>query len=387
MTRHSLLTLFSLGLIASASGSTLSARGDDAFEGKSKPHDEIAPFAQQAADGLPGELELQFKPALNDTMGCLPYPAVDADGFHSGGLEPTGDEGGDCRDPSKGQVYSRVGTSNNRTAVLYSWYLPKMMRTNEYPSSRHWYLSVVVWLHTEKCNATAADFTVAGVSYSLGEDAYSSNTRFQMPTLFATDAISDTHPVVAYRGQSSVYPAPSNVTDGLEMPLISWNKLPQPAVDQFDGAVYELARCPFQDANFQASLDAAFSADLYANLKAEPDAATCAAGQPGSRAIKAARALRDAEPVIDGPDVNVKNPPPDSVFVPTQPGTSRRPAPPTGNPGKIRPVPQRRSGLRWPGWRRKGGMRHHARDAEDDADLAFDDQVDLDYPETEPATQ
>ncbi|KAK2042172.1 NPP1-domain-containing protein [Colletotrichum somersetense] len=386
MIRHSLLTLFSLGLIASASGSTLSARGDDAFEGKSKPHDEIAPFAQQAADGLPGELELQFKPALYDTMGCLPYPAVDADGFHSGGLEPTGDEGDGCRDPSKGQVYSRVGTSNNRTAVLYSWYLPKMMRTNEYPSSRHWYLSAVVWLHTEKCNATAADFTVAGVSYSLGEDAYSPNTKFQMPTLFATDAISNTHPVVAYRGQSSVYPAPSNVTDGLEMPLISWNKLPQPAVDQFNGAVYQLARCPFQDANFQASLDTAFSADLYANLKAEPGAATCA-GQPESRAIKAARTLRDAEPIIDGPNVDVKNPPMNPVFVPTQPQPSRRPTPPTRKAGKTRPGPERRSGLRWPGWSRKGG-RHHARDIENDEDFAFDDdEVDPTYPETEPATQ
>ncbi|KAK2053744.1 NPP1-domain-containing protein, partial [Colletotrichum caudatum] len=329
MIRHSLWTLFSVGLIASASGSTLSARGDDAFEGKVKPHDEIAPFAQQAADGLPGELELQFKPALYDTMGCLPYPAVDTDGFHSGGLEPTGGEGDGCRDPSKGQVYSRVGTSNGRTAVLYSWYLPKMMRKSIYPSSRHWYLSAVVWLHAEKCNATAADFTVAGVSYSLGEDAYSPSTKFQMPTLFATDAISNTHPVVAYRGQSSVYPAPSNVTDGLDMPLISWDKLPQPAVDQFNGVVYQLARCPFQDENFQASLDAAFNADIYANLTAEHDAATCAS-QSEPPAVKAARALgRAEEPVIDGPKVDVKNPPPDPVFVPTKPRPSRRPTAPT----------------------------------------------------------
>ncbi|EFQ30379.1 necrosis inducing protein [Colletotrichum graminicola] len=373
---RSFLTLFSLGLVASAAGRTLSQRDDDAFEGKVKDHDAIAPFAQQAADGLPGQLQLQFKPALNDVRGCLPYPAVDAEGFHSGGLKPTGTEDGDCRGSSTGQVYSRVGYSNGRMAVLYAWYLPKMMTMSvDNPSSRHWYLSSVVWLHTEECNATAADFTVAGVSYSLGEDAYSK--RFDQPTLFAADDVSSTHPVVGYRAQTSVFPSYKNVTDGLDMPLVSWTKLPQPAVDQFNGFVYELARCPFQDANFQASLDAAFSPDFYANLTAEPDAATCAANptDESSRAVKAARALGDTEPIVDGPNIDIHNPPADPVFTSTpprsttssRPTSTRRPtATPTRRPTTPTQKPAREgSGPKRPGKPRKGRKRF-LRDVGDD---------------------
>ncbi|KAK1980886.1 necrosis inducing protein-domain-containing protein [Colletotrichum cereale] len=320
MLHHSFTTLFTLGLVALASGRTLSRR-EEAFEGKERNHDAIVPFAQQVADGLPGQLELQFKPALSDVQGCLPYAAVDAEGFHSGGLKPT-EDGGDCRDPSKGQVYSRVGTSNGRTAVLYGWYLPKLV-TNVV--SRHWYLSTVVWLHTEKCNATAADFTVAGVSYSRGPGEYNANFEGR-PTLFATDAVSNTHPVVRYEGKGLVFPSDQNVKDGLDTPLISWNKLPQPAIDQFNGFVYYRAQCPFQDANFQASLDAAFRPEFYANLKAEPDAAACAATSAANTppAIKAARALRiaDTEPVVDDTDGDGKHPPPDPVFTPTPPRSS-----------------------------------------------------------------
>ncbi|KAK1993285.1 necrosis inducing protein [Colletotrichum falcatum] len=357
MTRRSFLTLFSLGLIAAVSGGTLSRRGDDAFEGKMKDHDAIVPFAQQPADGVAGQIELQFKPVLNDTDGCLPYAAVDAEGYHGGGLKPTGDNSGDCRDPSKGQVYSRLGVSNGRMAVLYAWYLPKMATKTDSTVSRHWYLSTVVWLHTDKCNATAADFAIAGVSYSLGEWGYGSWSSFDNPTLYATDAVSSTHPVVGYDGQSAVYPAGSNVTDGLDVPLISWSKLPQPAVDQFNGFSYAMARCPFQDANFQTSLDNAFRPEFYADLPPEPYAAACAvdpaAAQPSgavkeARAVQVARALSGAGSglVLDGPNIDPKHPPSDPVFHDTRkrPANSRTRRP--GQPNGAAPVAPLAPGMR-----------------------------------------
>lgn len=49
---------------------------------KWKNHDDITPFQQYAADGTDGDIELLFKPGLNDGRGCFPYAAVDRDGYH-----------------------------------------------------------------------------------------------------------------------------------------------------------------------------------------------------------------------------------------------------------------------------------------------------------------
>lgn len=83
MLRHSFSSLILLGLTSLASGSVLYARGKDvAVGGKWKNHDQITAFQQQASDGVEGEIELRFKPGLNDASGCFPYAAVDKDGFH-----------------------------------------------------------------------------------------------------------------------------------------------------------------------------------------------------------------------------------------------------------------------------------------------------------------
>ncbi|KAK2050046.1 NPP1-domain-containing protein, partial [Colletotrichum somersetense] len=159
-----LLCLVLLGLSSLASSSVPYARdGDIAVGDKWKPYDQVEIFQQGAAHGLEGILELRFKPMLNDASGCFPYAAVDKDGNHGGGLKPTGKSGGDCRDDSKGQLYARVGTSNGRTGVMYSWYLPKVQTETEH--HKHWYLSMVVWVHSE-CNPAADDCNIVGVSYS-----------------------------------------------------------------------------------------------------------------------------------------------------------------------------------------------------------------------------
>ncbi|KAK1962203.1 hypothetical protein LY78DRAFT_695641 [Colletotrichum sublineola] len=78
MIPYSVLTLFSLCLIASVSGGYVSRRGDD------------------------------WRPALHEVQGCHTHVAVNADGFHSGGLNPTVEDGSDCQHSSKNQVSSRA---------------------------------------------------------------------------------------------------------------------------------------------------------------------------------------------------------------------------------------------------------------------------------------
>jgi hypothetical protein len=45
------------------------------------PHDQVAPIAQNGT-----AVELKFRPRLKVEDGCVPFPAVDAQGNTSGGL-------------------------------------------------------------------------------------------------------------------------------------------------------------------------------------------------------------------------------------------------------------------------------------------------------------
>ncbi|UQC73690.1 necrosis inducing protein [Colletotrichum lupini] len=273
--------LLFLGLTSLASGSVLHARdGDVAVGDKWKPHAEVAVFQQQAAYDLEGELELRFKPWLNDRSGCFPYAAVDKDGNHGMGLKPTGHSGGDCRDASKGQLYARVGTSNGRTGIMYSWYQPKVQTDTE--RHKHWYLTIVIWLYSDKCDPVADDYRVVGVSYSNGKETY--DTSVSGNTLYSSgdsgSGPGNTHPIVGYDGQVNVFPSQDGTEYALSPPLISWKRLSPPAIEQLNGVQYEKARCPFNDNNIQASLDAAFNTFSYINLAAVAD--NCKSATPTS---------------------------------------------------------------------------------------------------------
>lgn len=83
MSFFSLKSLARLSLVGLAcSRSILPRDGDVAVGDKWKNHDDITPFQQYAADGTDGDIELLFKPGLNDGRGCFPYAAVDRDGYH-----------------------------------------------------------------------------------------------------------------------------------------------------------------------------------------------------------------------------------------------------------------------------------------------------------------
>ena len=58
--------------------------------------DAVVGFPQTVPSGTEGTLYLKYKPYLFIDNGCVPFPAVDAEGNVSGGLNPTGDPSGDC---------------------------------------------------------------------------------------------------------------------------------------------------------------------------------------------------------------------------------------------------------------------------------------------------
>lgn len=54
--------------------------GDVAVGNKWLDHDKIAAFPETPSYDIDGEVQMAFKPLLHSWHGCVPYPAVDANG-------------------------------------------------------------------------------------------------------------------------------------------------------------------------------------------------------------------------------------------------------------------------------------------------------------------
>ncbi|MCY8689490.1 NPP1 family protein, partial [Bacillus spizizenii] len=69
-------------------------------------HDKVVGFDEDVPTTIAQKAEKKFQPYLKVYSGCVPFPAVDAQGNTSGGLQPTGAPEGGCSKHT-GQVYSR----------------------------------------------------------------------------------------------------------------------------------------------------------------------------------------------------------------------------------------------------------------------------------------
>ncbi|KAK2041995.1 hypothetical protein LZ31DRAFT_596775 [Colletotrichum somersetense] len=208
-----------------------------------------------------GDLEDQFSPLLHPMAGCTPYAAVDANGYAGAGLKATGDADGDCRDHHAGQTYTRVGKSHGRFAILYSYYVPKVMEGGAGKHRHHW-LTAVVWLAFNDCPDEARNFSPRGITFSTSPGQFDTK---QTTTLYVSkDGIGPaTHPIIAYLVDEIPFASPLGLKDAVSPPLVGWDALPQPAKDQLNGIKYEATEVPFSDKNFQAYLDAAYNKTIY----------------------------------------------------------------------------------------------------------------------------
>ncbi|KAF4783854.1 necrosis inducing protein [Colletotrichum scovillei] len=244
--------------------------GDVAVEDKWLDHNKIVALEESPGYDLIGEIETTFRPLLHSYSGCIPYPAVDANGNAGAGLRPTGKAGGDCRDfGQSGQVYARVGKSHGRWGVIYSWYLPKVMG-KEQQHKHHW-ITAVVWLRVDGCSDLIYNFKSLGVAYSKNPQNSFDVTYKDSDTIFVklNDGGSATNPIVAYDSGVPLVPSREGAAGALNNPLIDWHRLPQLAQQQLNGIQYEHTQVPFNDANFQGTLDAAYNDALYTNVPAE----------------------------------------------------------------------------------------------------------------------
>ncbi|RKF21160.1 necrosis-inducing protein [Altericroceibacterium spongiae] len=198
-------------------------------------HDTVQPLSAAAQEYL-----FKFQPELKVEDGCVPFPAVDADGNSSGGLRPSGARNGDCAS-SVGQVYVRAHHYDSLCAVMYAWYFPKDQVRDGH---RHDWENVVVWLSA--CSETA---NIVAVSYSA-HGGYTSTTSppldgFHSKVKYYTNGI--THHQLG-----------STDSEGTEQPLIHWEKLPDVARDALIDTDFGAGNVPMKDSNFFKNIEKAY---------------------------------------------------------------------------------------------------------------------------------
>ncbi|MCF9045828.1 NPP1 family protein [Acinetobacter nectaris] len=205
------------------------------------PHDQVIGFP----DKIQGYYKT-FQPQLKVFDGCVPFPAVDAAGNVSGGLEPSGAMNGHCS-ASTGQVYVNQASYKGECAVMYSWFFPKDQNVDGPGNRGHRYdwENIVVWLSSCSDNAR-----INAISYSA-HGKYDKDTN---------PALDGTHPLVAY--QRNPIPLDHSLTKtyyhGGYQNGVSWWGLSPQARTTLDTYNFGKANVPFNSNNFFRNIELSY---------------------------------------------------------------------------------------------------------------------------------
>ncbi|KAL3671211.1 hypothetical protein V7S43_003143 [Phytophthora oleae] len=123
-------------------------------------YDQVKPFpmAQPSDSTVAEKAAIKFRPKLTVVNGCHPYPAVNAAGQVSNGLEVADPTGAACKGSKLGtQVYGRSAWFGRVWAIMYAWYFPDVTTDWEH---------VIVW--TNNPNVTNQVVLAVTTSNSIG---------------------------------------------------------------------------------------------------------------------------------------------------------------------------------------------------------------------------
>ncbi|PSR77406.1 necrosis inducing protein [Coniella lustricola] len=214
---------------------------------------EVVGFPTTVASGTEGTLMEQWWPYLYVVDGCVPFPAVDAEGDTSAGLSPTGPSDGDCSS-STGQVYARAETYGGYYAIMYSWYMPKD-EPNELEGAlgighRYDWENAVVVLSSESTSAT-----LVGMAAS-----YHGDYNVCVGASGCASYLDGDHPLIQYYSASLIldHSLGFTTTVGGTQPLIAWDELPTVAQDALADKDWGDAIVPFLDSDFESYLEEAY---------------------------------------------------------------------------------------------------------------------------------
>ncbi|MBU6536358.1 NPP1 family protein [Streptomyces sp. NPDC057245] len=210
--------------------------------------------------GLPGNadsLEQAYQPAYDyDTDGCYPTPAIGQDGTVNGGLNPTGDLNGNCRDAAdleNTNGYARATCNNGWCAYMYGLYFEKdqALPGSSLGGHRHDWEHVVVWVADGTVQYVA---TSAHGSFSVHERSAVRFDGTHPKIVYHKDGIS-TH---CFRLATSGDEPPENHRGSWQYPtLVGWNGYPAGLREKLSTHDFGSANFGLKDGSFASHLAAA----------------------------------------------------------------------------------------------------------------------------------
>ncbi|KAH7367830.1 necrosis and ethylene inducing protein [Plectosphaerella cucumerina] len=211
-------------------------------------HDAVRSIPETLPNDATGRSMKRFQPYINtEGAGCWPYPAVDTDGNWSGGLNPSGSQGGGCTN-SVGQAYVRGAWYNGYYALMYAWYFPKDQSAIG-GGHRHDWEAAVIWIN----NPAVANPTILGGSIS-------GHGNFDNSRSVPTSSFYNGHPLCRYYVDVAVFGThrigwTSNV-GGIHS-LVNWESLSAAARSSLESVNWGSANFPLAG-NFQSNLQKAY---------------------------------------------------------------------------------------------------------------------------------
>ncbi|CEG38368.1 NLP-like protein [Plasmopara halstedii] len=205
-------------------------------------YDKARPFDEVKPDCPLNELALMFKPQLHIASGCHPYPAIDRDGYYSGGLSAF-HWATSCDGSKEGsQVYGRAfyNSDTNVWEVMYAWYFPRdTMITPVYYGHNHGWEHAIVYIgvssDTPKLLAVAASGMWSYRTYNPPRSDYVSGNSFKLK--------------YTWIGISHHYLKGTH-NPGEFQPLIMWENMTSSVRHLFQEKTWFGTKAPFSDDNF-----------------------------------------------------------------------------------------------------------------------------------------
>ncbi|MGP3971541.1 NPP1 family protein [Streptomyces sp. 6N223] len=209
-------------------------------------------------------LEDAFQPAYDyDTDGCYPTPAIGPDGIVNGGLNPTGDLSGECRDAwdlDNTNGYARYTCNNGWCAIMYGLYFEKdqALAGSSVGGHRHDWEHVVVWVPEGQAEAEYVATSAHGDFNVYGRDQIQWDGTHPK-IVYHKDGIG-TH---AFRPATTGDEPPENHEGAWQFPaLVGWNGYPGDLRDRLSQADFGSATFGLKDGSFSTHLERALPAGI-----------------------------------------------------------------------------------------------------------------------------
>ncbi|ETI31820.1 hypothetical protein F441_21168 [Phytophthora nicotianae CJ01A1] len=228
--------------------------------------DLVQPFAQPGPVTISEKAAIKFKPQLFILDGCVSFPAVNADGDTTGGLNGTQGGEGCSKAPLGSQVYGRSTWYQDKWAMMFAWYIPKSYMA-AITSRRHDWASMVVWIE----NPSLEIPEILGVSLSNSANGYLRYTGYISDRSFSGHVVSSRRRDPDIPGSSTSLRVEHTVrkdfrsafldlaqTDGDYQDLIMWGQLTEEARMALNTTDFGRSKVPFNDDNFLIKLRQAY---------------------------------------------------------------------------------------------------------------------------------